>query len=457
MTLQEYITSLKDKKVTVIGMGVSNTPLIDMLLENNIDTTVCDRATSDRLGAKAAEFENRGAKLSLGETYLDNIDADVIFRTPGLRPDMPGILAAVEKGAVLTSEMEVFFEVCPCKIIAVTGSDGKTTTTTLISEILKAQGYNVHLGGNIGTPLLTKAGDMSGNDMVVLELSSFQLMTMKKSPEVAVITNLSPNHLDVHKDMEEYTDAKKNIFLYQNEKGRLVLNLDNDVTNKFSGNGDTFWFSRQNAVERGFYCEDGVIYSSFDGVTEKIINASEIFIPGVHNIENFMAAYSAVYGLVSTEVMIRVAREFKGVEHRIELVRILNGVSYYNDSIASSPSRTIAGLRSFNKKVIMIAGGKDKGVSFDSLGSEVCEHVKHLVLTGFTAERIKEAVIKAPEYDGTLPIDIIDGFKEAIERARDVAVDGDIVILSPASTSFDRFKNFMERGDTFKKIVNELE
>ena len=456
MTLKEYIKSIADKKVTVIGMGISNTPLIEYLLENNIDTTICDRADRARLGANADRFEKLGARLSLGETYLDNIDADIIFRTPGLRPDMDGILKAVEKGAVLTSEMELFFDVCPCRKIAVTGSDGKTTTTTIISELLMAAGYTVHVGGNIGTPLLTKADEMKEDDIVVLELSSFQLMTMKKSPDVAVITNLAPNHLDIHKDMEEYLNAKKNIYLHQNESGKLIVNLDNDITKALTGNGDTFHFSRREKVEGGCYCVDGEIFASFGGKTEKIMDAKDIFLPGVHNIENYLAAFSAVYGIVPIEVMKTVATEFTGVEHRIEFVRNLRGVSYYNDSIASSPSRTTAGLRSFTKKVILMAGGKDKGVPFDDLGTEICEHVKSLVLTGYTAEKIKAATEKSPLYDG-FPIAVIESFEDAVRYCAKIAEDGDIVIMSPASTSFDRFRNFMERGDLFKKIVNELE
>ena len=457
MTLQDYISGLKGKKVTVIGMGISNKPLISLLLDNDIDTTVCDRADRVRLGDAANEFERRGARLCLGESYLDNIDADVIFRTPGLRPDMPGILAAMEHGAILTSEMEVFFEVCPCKIIAVTGSDGKTTTTTIISELLKKAGYKVHLGGNIGKPLLADADKMNDKDIAVLELSSFQLMTMHRSPEIAVITNLSPNHLDIHKDMAEYISAKMNVFSHQNENDVLVVNLDNDITCKFTGNGETRYFSRRQRVSNGYYCEDGIIYCAVNGENKAVMETKDIFLPGVHNIENYLAAFSAVHGLVCFNDMKYTARNFKGVEHRIEFVRELRGVRYYNDSIASSPSRTIAGLRSFDKKLILIAGGKDKGVAFDDLGTDICNHVKRLVLTGFTAEKIRDAVVAAPEYDGNLPIDIIDGFKDAVVFAAQKAEAGDIVILSPASTSFDRFRNFEERGNLFKDIINELE
>ena len=301
------------------------------------------------------------------------------------------------------------------------------------------------------------ADKMNDKDIAVLELSSFQLMTMHRSPEIAVITNLSPNHLDIHKDMAEYISAKMNVFSHQNENDVLVVNLDNDITCKFTGNGETRYFSRRQRVSNGYYCEDGIIYCAVNGENKAVMETKDIFLPGVHNIENYLAAFSAVHGLVCFNDMKYTARNFKGVEHRIEFVRELRGVRYYNDSIASSPSRTIAGLRSFDKKLILIAGGKDKGVAFDDLGTDICNHVKRLVLTGFTAEKIRDAVVAAPEYDGNLPIDIIDGFKDAVVFAAQKAEAGDIVILSPASTSFDRFRNFEERGNLFKDIINELE
>ncbi len=454
MRLSEYIDGLKNKRVAVLGIGVSNTPLIKKLLGSGIKVSAFDRNTAEKLGPAAEELACLGADLILGSDYLNYLDHDVIFRTPGLRPDLPQIERCVRRGAVLTSEMEAFFQVCPCKIIAVTGSDGKTTTTTIISELLKKAGYNVHVGGNIGRPLLCGADDMSENDIAVLELSSFQLMTMDKSPDIAVVTNLAPNHLDIHRDMDEYVEAKKNIFTHQAAGGRLVLNADNDITASFAGNPgvEVKYFSRRKEVD-GCWLRDGDIYLS----GEKLMPTSGILLPGVHNIENYMAAFDAVEGLVPRDIMADIAGSFSGVEHRIELVRTLRGVRYYNDSIASSPTRTIAGLRSFKEKVILIAGGKDKGVPFDSLGTEILKHAKALVLTGLTGPKIRAAVENAPGYDGSLPIVEEEDFKEAVLAASGLASEGDVVILSPASTSFDKFKNFMERGDTFKKIVNELE
>lgn len=459
MTLSEYIASLRGKTIAVIGIGVSNTPLIKLLLQQGCTVTACDKSSREMLGETATVLEEMGAHLKLGETYLNDLDEDIIFRTPGMHPHAPELLTAAEQGREITSEMEVFFKVCPCKIIAVTGSDGKTTTTSIIAELLKKAGFSVHVGGNIGTPLLCQAETMKPNDMAVIELSSFQLMTMKQSPNIAVITNLAPNHLDVHQDMAEYINAKRNIYLYQNKHDTLILNYDNDITREFSKDAIGFvrYFSRKDTLKDGVFLSDGKICEAQQGEVAEIMNASDILIPGVHNVENFMAAFSAVKGMVSHQIMAQVAMEFRGVAHRIELVRTYKGVKYYNDSIASSPTRTIAGLRSFQQKVILIAGGKDKGIPFDELGPEIIKHVKTLVLTGFTANRIRQAVERLPGYKDDLDIIEIEDFHDAVLAASHAASEGDIVILSPACTSFDRFKNFAQRGDTFKNIVNGLE
>lgn len=456
MTVMEYMTSLKHKRVAVIGIGVSNTPLIRMLLRADIHVTACDKSSRETLGTIADELESLGANLQLGDGYLDNLDQDVIFRTPGLRPDVPALEAARARGAEITSEMEVFFKVCPCKIIAVTGSDGKTTTTTIISELLKAAGYNVYVGGNIGKPLLPDAAGMEKDDIAVLELSSFQLMTMTQSPDIAVVTNVTPNHLDVHKSMSEYIAAKENVFRFQKSEHRAVFNYDNEITRAFAETdvGKSVLFSRQEELEHGVFVRNNAIWSG----ERKVLEISDILIPGVHNVENYMAAIAAVEGLVEDEIIRRVAMTFGGVEHRIELVRTLNDVRYYNDSIASSPTRTIAGLRSFKQKVILIAGGYDKKIPFDDLGPEIIEHVKVLVLTGDTAPKIREAVESVPGYSENEPKILEFGdFKRAVLAAHQEAQPGDVVILSPACASFDKFKNFMVRGEAFKKIIHELE
>lgn len=457
MTLQEYIASLRGRTVAVIGIGISNTPLLRLLLREGIAVTACDRSDRAKLGALAEELEAAGAVLRLGDGYLQGLDQDVIFRTPGLRPDVPELEAARARGSVITSEMEVFFQVCPCPIIAVTGSDGKTTTTTIIAELLRAAGHTVHVGGNIGHPLLAEAGSIRPTDWAVLELSSFQLMTMTRSPHIAVLTNLAPNHLDVHKSMEEYVWAKENIFRHQQPGDTAIFNLDNAITRELSAHapGRALYFSRQAEPENGVFLRGDAVISRRDGRERQIMTTEDIRLPGVHNVENYMAAIAAVDGLVPDDVIRTFARAFNGVEHRIELVRTWRGVRFYNDSIASSPSRTIAGLRSFKEKVILIAGGYDKHIPFDVLGPEVVEHVKLLILCGATADKIRAAVEQAPGYRPGHP-EILDvtPFQRAVETARDRAVPGDVVTLSPACAAFDQFKNFMERGKTFKAIVN---
>ena len=457
MTLREYIDRLRGRTVAVIGIGVSNTPLLRLLLREGISVTACDRSSREKLGALAGELEAAGAKLQLGDGYLQNLSQDVIFRTPGLRPDVPELEAARAKGSTITSDMEVFFEVCPCPIIAVTGSDGKTTTTTIIAQLLRAAGHTVHVGGNIGHPLLAEADTIRPTDWAVLELSSFQLMTMTHSPHIAVVTNLAPNHLDVHKSMEEYVWAKENIFRHQQPGDIAIFNLDNAITRQqaLRAPGHALYFSRQAEPENGVFLRGDAVISRRDGHERQIMTTEDIRLPGVHNVENYMAAIAAVEGLVPDETIRTFARTFNGVEHRIELVRTYHGVRFYNDSIASSPSRTIAGLRSFKEKVILIAGGYDKHIPFDVLGPEVVEHVKLLVLCGATAGKIRVAVEQAPGYRPGHP-EILDvtPFQRAVETARDRAVPGDVVTLSPACAAFDQFRNFMERGKTFKAIVN---
>ena len=450
--LDQYFAAIADKKIAVLGLGVSNRPLVRMLLGAGCDVTGCDRTDREKLEEEVLELERMGCKLRLGEGYLEDLMADLVFRTPGMHPDNPALAALREKGAKVTSEMEVFFECCPCTILAVTGSDGKTTTTTLISEMLKAAGKKVWLGGNIGTPLLPRCREMESGDFAVVELSSFQLMDMTRSPKRALITNLAPNHLDMHKDMAEYVDAKKNIFRFQSSEDLLVLNADNEITSAFFGNGITRFFSRQGKSAH-VVLQDGIIYRG----GKEVLNTADILLPGVHNIENYMAAIAMVEDLVEDGVIRQVARSFGGVEHRIELVRVKDGVRFYNDSIASSPTRTIAGLRSFPEKVLLIAGGYDKHIPYDVLGPEICAHVKKLFVNGATAQLIREAVEQADQYRPGCP-EIVDcgDFETAVREAAAAAQAGDVVLMSPASAAFDQFKNFMVRGNYFKKLIMEL-
>lgn len=460
-SIQNYYEFLRDKKIAFIGVGVSHTDLIRLYSEKGFDVTICDKNSMDTLKEKLASIDTTKVKFNLGESYLDNIDGfDVIFRTPGMKFYIPQLNKAREKGCVVTSEMEVFFDLCPCKIIAVTGSDGKTTTTTLISEMLKKQGYKVHLGGNIGRALLPIIDEVTPDDFAVVELSSFQLISMRTSPDISVVTNLQPNHLDMHKDMQEYVDSKKNIIIHQNAFSKTVLNLDNEITKSFAEitRGDTWFFSRKQPVNKGtFLSDDGYLNVCVNGEVKKLFHKDEIRIPGIHNVENFLTAISAVWGYVDSENIEFVAKNFGGVEHRIEFVRELNGVKWYNDSIASSPSRAIAGLNSFNQKIILIAGGYDKKIPYEPLAPYVAKKVKVLILCGATAEKIEKAVLECESYDPkTLKIVRANDIPDAVNLANSLATSGDIVSLSPASASFDFYPNFEVRGRHFKQLVMDL-
>ena len=457
MTRQEYLRSLGGKRVAVIGIGVSNRPLLRLLLEEGIDVTACDKKKRAELGPLGDELEAAGCKLRLGPDYLEGLEQDVIFRTPGLHPRY--LAEAAARGSVITSEMEVFFDVCPCPILAVTGSDGKTTTTTIIARLLQAAGHTVHLGGNIGRPLLGEAEAIRPGDWAVVELSSFQLLTMRRSPHIAVLTNLAPNHLDVHTDMEEYVRAKAVLLNYQGPSDRAVCNWDNEITRRLSQEtaGKVSHFTRASGFkpDRGCWLEGDAVWYRDEAGAREVLPLRDILLPGVHNVENYMAAICAVQGLVGDETIRTLARSFGGVEHRIELVRTRRGVRWYNDSIASSPSRTEAGLRSFPERVVLIAGGKDKGVSYAPLGPVINDHVKLLILCGATAGAIRQAAERAENACGLEIVEVPD-YPAAVRLAAERTGEGDVVLLSPASTSFDRFKNFEERGRVFKELVAAL-
>ncbi len=459
--IKRFLESVNGKTVAFCGIGGSNLPLIRLFKKYGANVLACDKRERDALGENGDKAIEYGAELRLGENYLKDLNADIIFRTPGMRYYMDELVQARQNGAAVTSEMEVFFDLCPCKTIAVTGSDGKTTTTTIISELLKAEGYHVHLGGNIGRPLLPEIETISPDDIAVVELSSFQLISMRKSPDIAIVTNLAPNHLDMHKDMQEYIDSKKNIVLHQNAFGRAVLNLDNEISKSFEDftRGQTCLFSRRSKVDNGAYMtEDGTIIMNDYGKETVIMNASDIKIPGLHNIENYLAAITAVWGMVKPETIESVAQNFGGVEHRAELVRELDGVKYYNDAIGTSPTRTVKGTLSlYDRKIILISGGYDKKIPYDEMGAVVPEKVKVLILFGATADKIEAATKAALTYkDGNPVIIRVSNMEEAVQAARENAVSGDIVSMSPASASFDMYKNFAEKGLHFKRLVNEL-
>ena len=461
MTAENFFNSMKGKKLTFCGIGRSNMPLIEMFLKYGAIVSARDK--KEDLGENGEILKNMGVKLITGENYLENIDEDVLFRAPGMPFYLPELNRARENGVVVTSEMEIFFDLCPCKIYGITGSDGKTTTSSVTAEILKADGKKVHLGGNIGRPLLPDIFEINEDDAVVVELSSFQLISMRKSADHALITNLAPNHLDVHKDMDEYVNAKKNIFIHQNAFSRTVLNLDNEITASFKDEvrGSFMPFTRRTFINKGTCAYEGKIYAN----GEYIMDTADIKIPGNHNIENYLAAIALIWGDVKKESIVKVAKTFGGVAHRAEFVREINGVKFYNDSIASSPSRAMSGTLSlYDEKIIMIAGGADKNVPFDELGAVICNKVKTLILVkpeeikkGFkpnASEKIASAVRNAENYGENNPeIIFVKNMEEAVDKALEKAVRGDKVSLCPACTAFDMYLNFEVRGNYYKEIV----
>ncbi len=455
--LEKFLNSIKSKTISVIGMGISNKPLIKLFIENNIDFTLRDLNEKNNLSTDFLNMlSESGAGIVLGKDYLKNIDSDIIFRTPGVLPTEKELQNAVQAGSKITSEMEVFMNLCPAKIIAVTGSDGKTTSSSIIAELLRAEGYRVHLGGNIGKPLLCELDDISEEDFVVLELSSFQLHSINVSPHIALITNVSPNHLDKHISYEDYIDSKKMVFINQKEDDILVLNADDSICMDFAAEakGELRFFSMKQALGEGCFCTDGTIYCSKNYISKALMPSGSVLLPGNHNIANYMAAFTALRGIVSDETCRKVAQKFKGVKHRLELVRKFNGVSYINDSIASSPSRTIAGLNAVKTKPILIAGGHDKNIPFDKLADVISEKVKALIVTGDTAEKIAAAVKSSIFYrPEKLPVIFAADLETAVLEAKKLATRGDIVLLSPGCSSFDRFNNFAERGELFRELV----
>ena len=459
MDCKQFWQHISTKKIAICGIGISNTPLILDFVEKGARVIACDRRNRQQIGQLADTLEEAGVELHLGERYLDELEVDIIFRTPGMNFYLPELEQARKRGIAVTSEMEVFFDLCPATIFAVTGSDGKTTTTTLIAKMLEAEGKKVHIGGNIGKPLLPRISEIAPDDFVVAELSSFQLISMRKSPDVAVVTNVAPNHLDIHKDMDEYVEAKKNILMHQNAFSRTVLNRDNEITSEFSRyvRGQSLSFSMERPVKNGAWLDtDGTLHMSYRGIDAPVLHRDNISIIGDHNVENYLAAISAVWGYVSTENIKKVAKEFMGVEHRNEFIREKDGVRYFNDSIASSPSRTIAGLKAFDQKVILIAGGYDKHIPFEPLAPYIIEKVKLMTLSGPTADAIEKAVITHPDYKGSPEIIKVSDIKEAVDIIHKRAEKGDIVTLSPACASFDAFANFEARGKYFKDLVNNL-
>ena len=459
--LNEFNEYIKFRKVAVIGLGVSNLPLLDYLHDKKSTVTIFDDRNIDELPKEIVEkITNYGFNFSFGKNSLEKLqNFDLIFRSPSCLPTKPELQAEIKRGAIVTTEIELLMKMCPSKIIGVTGSDGKTTTTSLIYAILKDAGYNTYLGGNIGTPLFTKLEEMQPEDIVVLELSSFQLMGMEVSPNIAVITNITPNHLNIHKDFEEYIDAKKNIFKFQNENDILILNYDNEITKNCSkeANGKVIFFSGKEKLDNGYIIDEGIIKICVDKIRKHILNVDEVILRGEHNYENIATALAATSTLVDLDVAIQTVKNFKPVAHRLEFVRELDGVKWYNDSASSSPTRTLAGINSYKEEIVLIAGGYDKNLDYKPLAKPILNKVSTLILMGQTSGKIFDCVKEEMEKENKkIPIYVVDDLDNAIKTAKKYAKPNQVVLFSPASASFDMFKNAVQRGELFKEKVNKL-
>lgn len=468
--VKEYLEFLKGKKVAFVGMGVANVPCAKWLAKHGVKVYACDKRDREYIGSDVCvELDELGVKFSLGDNYLDILpDMDLVFRSHGILPfQNKWIGECIERGQKVTTEMEVFFKLCPAKIIGVTGSNGKTTTTTIIAKMLEAQGKKVYLGGNIGKALMPELENITKDDIAVVELSSFQLLTMGNMvgrPDIAVVTNIEITHQDHHINLDEYVDAKRNILIYQSPNSKAVLNADCDYSiggrvyhdMRYDIRGKLYEFSVKHPVQNGAYLdENGNIVYSENGKHTKLFSKDIIRIPGMHNVENYCTAITAVWGLVSAENMKKIAETFGGVEHRIEFVREFKGVKYYNDSIATSPSRVISGLNAFDQKIIMICGGSDKGNDMSQMVPLILKKVKLLVLNGATTDKIYDAVVSDPNYKTSgLKIEKTDTMENALMIAKENAESGDIVSLCPACPAFDQFKTFEYRGRKFKELVN---
>lgn len=458
---KEFNEYIRFRKVAVIGLGVSNLPLLDYLYERKSQVTIFDERTIDEIPKDIInKITTYGFEFSFGKNCLEKLNGfNIIFRSPSCLPTRPELKAESNRGAIVTTEIEMLMEMCPCKIIGVTGSDGKTTTTSIINEILQKAGYNTFLGGNIGTPLFTKLSEITPNDIVVLELSSFQLMNMHVSPDIAVITNITPNHLNIHKDYQEYIEAKKNIFKYQDEKGILILNYDNDITRQCynEANGKVIFFSSKTKLDDGFIVDEDIIKECDDKIRKHILNTDEVILRGNHNFQNIATALAATKTLVDIDTAISAIKDFRPVEHRIEFIKEINGVKWYNDSASSSPTRTLSGMNAFKENIILIAGGYDKNLDYEPLAKPIVEKVVTLILIGQTAEKIFDVVKEESERQNkNIDIYMCDSLQQTIEIAKKSSKKGDIVLFSPASASFDMFKDFADRGRKFKNLVNNI-
>lgn len=461
--LIEFNNYLKGRRVALIGLGISNIPLIDYLHDVGAVVTVFDKKEVSYIDRKVIEkIINYGMEYYFGEDYFDELDEfDMIFRSPSCLPTNPDLMREARRGAIITTEVEMFLELCPCKVIGVTGSDGKTTTASLIYEILKKAGYNCYLGGNMGAPLFNKIYDIRPDDIVVLEFSSLQLMDMKISPDIAVITNISSTHKKVHSSFEEYVDSIKNIFIHQDEDDTVILNYDCEITKNLAleAPGKIVFYSSQNKILNGYMIDGDIIKVCKNGLRSHLLDTKRMILKGMYNFENATAAISATSDLVETDKLLDAVINFEGVPHRLEIAKELpNRIIWYNDSASEYPNRTIEAIKAFpGRDLILIAGGYDKNYDYTELGKAIVRYGKVAVLLSQSSDKIQKAIENAlVDAKKDFEIKKCTTLYEAVSIANKMAVTGDIVLYSPASSPLDAFKNYEERGEIFKGLVKEI-
>jgi UDP-N-acetylmuramoylalanine--D-glutamate ligase len=460
-------------RAIVLGLGTEGRALCRYLRRHGVAVLACDRQPPEALAAVIEELRPLGVEFHLGPDYLSRLsEAEAIYRSPGIPLSRPEIQAAAAAGIPISSQIKLFFDLCPAPVIGVTGTKGKGTTTVLIAEMLRDGPRRVFVGGNIGAPPIDYLEELTPEDLVVLELSSFQLQDLHRSPHVAVVLNITSDHLDYHGTREEYLRAKQSIVRHQTAADVAVVNADYPEAAHFADltPARVLFFSRQGAVVPGVYVEQEQLWLHLEGSRQRLCAVSEVRLRGRHNLENLAAALAAARTMGAAWDRLRqVARTFPGLEHRLEPVGEIDGVSFYNDSFSTTPETTIAALQSFTEPLLLIAGGSDKGADFTALGEEIVRRpVKRLVLIGDTAGRIEAAVRAALERQGKQGQDgateaagnrgpeVVYGgrtMEEIMAAATATAAAGDVVLLSPACASFGLFQNYKDRGQQFKAWV----
>jgi len=451
----------ENQRVAIIGLGREGTALAKFLSRHGAKVTVTDMKSEEALRDRIDELKELPIRYLLEGHPDELLDTDIIFVSPGVPRDIPILLEAQRRRVALSSETKLFFSLCRAPIIGITGSSGKTTTTSLVGETMRAAGYRTFVGGNIGSPMIGVVEDIEPLDKVVMELSSFQLEVLNQSPHIAAILNLSPNHLDRHQSIDDYVNAKTNIIRFQKEGDYAVLNADQPLTRQLlkECRGQALLFSRQYQVSAGAFLDQEQIIVRWNGDEWRVCHTSELQLPGSHNVDNALAACAiAAAAGAHAEAMRTGVTSFKGVEHRLELVAEVDAVRYYDDSIATSPQRAVAALNSFSEPIILLAGGREKHLPLGELAQLIVEKAKFLVLFGEAAPVLEEAVIDVLGGKGEtdLPIFRSSDLAQAVRTARRISEAGDIVLLSPAFTSFDTYRDFAERGDHFKALVRDL-